>query len=56
MTGFKKRKDERRKKAQEKAKVELKDKRKEIVAERKKVRISLKSHFYKKFWNNHNQI
>jgi|LauGreDrversion4_2_1035121.scaffolds.fasta_scaffold67704_1 ribosomal RNA-processing protein 17 len=37
VTGFKKRKDERRKKAQEKVKQEVKDKRKEILHERKKV-------------------
>jgi ribosomal RNA-processing protein 17 len=35
ITGFKKRKDERRKIAQDKVKQEVKDKRKEIVQERK---------------------
>jgi len=38
LTGFKKRKDERRLKAHEKAKQEIKDKRKEVVQERKKHR------------------
>jgi hypothetical protein len=36
LTGFKKRKDERRQKAKEKEKMEEKDKRKEIVAEKKR--------------------
>jgi hypothetical protein len=36
LTGFKKRKDERRQKAKEKEKLEEKDKRKEIVAEKKR--------------------
>lgn len=39
LTGFKKRKDERRKYAKEKVKKEEKEKRKEIVNERKRVRL-----------------
>ena len=37
MTGFKKRKDERRKRAQDQIKIENKDKRKDIIAEKKRV-------------------
>lgn len=37
VTGFKKRKDERRKRAQDQIKIENKDKRKDIIAEKKRV-------------------